>query len=103
LRGERLRGAGDESCVFDSDQRFERRPRDRVDQHVFPTEGASRADRLVERDVVAFARFSLPRKGPAHDAAVPRNERLHAAPRPPGCVGQESRAVQRVEPERRFE
>jgi len=103
LRGERIRRVGDERGVFGSDQRVQRRARHRVDEHVLPTERASGADRLVERDVVAFAGFPLLRDGPAHDAGVPRDERLHAAPRPPRRVGQETRAVQRVEPQRRFE
>jgi len=60
LRGEGLRGARDERGIFGSDERVERRPGHGVDEDVLPAHGASRADRLVERDVVALARLPVP-------------------------------------------
>jgi len=59
LRRKRLRGAVDQRRVFGADQRVEGRPRQRIDQDVVPPEGAPRADRLVERDVLAKSRLPV--------------------------------------------
>ena len=98
-----MRRGGDERHVFGADDGVERARGLRIDQHVRPPERASRADRLVDRHVAGIARRSGAGGRPAHDARVPRDEGLHAPPRPKRCVGQELGAVRRIESQRGFE
>jgi hypothetical protein len=103
LRWEAPRRASDELGVLAGDDRVDRLLGHVVDENVFPAERAPRADRILERDIVAIAGAPVLGHRAPHHTRVAGDESLHAAARPPRGVRQELRAVFGIEPEGRLE